>query len=106
MPSTRPVHLFFNRHATEDWYAPGAKEKLNELGVDFVVCNSWNTLSDLLQHEPIGISVAANELKYGTAIDIVNMVNTLCKLIHADYKIPILENVGEMRDTVIYLSIT
>lgn len=85
----RPIHLYFDRHFSEILCNEEFSEILNTLPRKIIFCHSWTQLADLLKHKPLSVAFNENELLYGSAVEIVNMVNTLSKLSNIDYVIPI-----------------
>jgi len=79
----RPVHLYFNRNLPVGYQLPEMKEKLAGLGLPFniIYCFSWSELSEHMKLNPKTICFHANELQSTSAVEIVNMVHTLAKLL-------------------------
>ena len=78
---TRPVHLYFNRSLPDGYNITEMKEKLVDLPVNIIYCLSWSELSEHMKLNPKTICFHANELQTTSAVEIVNMVHTLSKLL-------------------------
>lgn len=77
----RPVHLYFNRHLPDVYHIKDTADKHRELSHRIVYCNSWSELSEQMKSKPNSICFHVSELQYTSAVEIVNMVQTLSKLL-------------------------
>lgn len=86
----QPVHLFFNRQLASEYLSESAKQTLiNDLERRVIPSDNWNDLSEKLKLRPKSICFYHSELEHTSAINIVNMVGTLSKLVGLDYQITI-----------------
>lgn len=94
---SRPVHLYFNRNLPDTYRLSEMKGKLVELPVNIIYCFSWSELSEQMKLRPKTICFHANELQTTSAVEIVNMVHTLAKLLGNNTNITV--TVGVDSDT-------
>lgn len=85
----RPIHLYFSRKPVTLMLGPDIMEKLNKLPKRMIPCSSWSMLPEFLKEKPVAICFSHSELKYSSAVEIVNMVHTLSKLVGVTHDIPI-----------------
>lgn len=86
----RPLHLYFNRKITANDFQNTLTCKDDpELARRRIFCSSWCELPDVLKLKPKTIAINEVELEYGSALEIVNMIKTLSKLVDIDYTIPV-----------------
>lgn len=79
-PNNRPVHLFFSKLV--DLAKSETFIKISPtLEREVVVCTSWNELSEKLKLKPSSICIGHEELVNASAVDVVNMISTLGKLV-------------------------
>lgn len=88
METQRQVHLFFNRLLSEN-YLDGIKDSLMSLQIQVIPCKSWDELSNLLKLDVVSICFHNSELQFCSAVEIISMVETLCKLVGNKNKITI-----------------
>lgn len=93
----RAIHLYFTREideealdATEDLI-----EKINSMSRRVIICTSWLELSENLKLKPRSICFNYKELEHSSAVEIVNMVRTMSKLIDLPYEIKLCVDVGK-----------
>ena len=93
----RPVHLYFTREqdtqeldATEE-----LMKKINSMSSRVIICTSWAELTEKLKLNPRSICFNYKELDYSSAVDIVNMVQTMSKLVNLPYEIKLCVDVGK-----------
>lgn len=91
----REVHLYFNRLISKNYLTGSIEYSLSILERKVISCTSWDDLSEKLKLKPKSICFHYSELEHCTALEIVNMVNTLCKLVGIDYKMSITVGVGK-----------
>lgn len=84
----KPVHLFFSRLLNKD-YLQDVKSPLIQLEHKIELCSSWDSLLDKFRLRPTTICVHYSELESCSALEIVNMVETLKKLVGLNYNITI-----------------
>lgn len=84
----RPIHLFFHRNYMNDPLG-NTMDKFDKLPHNIHLCESWSQLADLIKLNPKTICFHANELNYSSAIEIVNMVNTIRKLVNIEHEITV-----------------
>lgn len=84
----KPVHLYFHRHYIKE-YVADTIDFFTELPNLIIPCESWHELSQYLLLQPSTICVHVDELSHSSAIEIVNMVNTLGKLVGLGYEVTI-----------------
>lgn len=78
---TRPVHLYFNRDIPKMCHTSLMKAELDDLPRNVLYCTGWSELTDKINLRPKSICFHVGELVHTSAVEIVNMVNTLAKLI-------------------------
>jgi len=93
----RITHLYFTReqdipelNATDDLW-----DKINSMPRRVIMCTSWAELPEKLKLNPESICFNYRELKYSSAVEIVNMVRTMSKLVGLTYTIKISVEVGK-----------
>jgi DNA-binding NarL/FixJ family response regulator len=91
----RPVHLYFGRDIDSLNITPEMMHSINSLPHKVVMCSSWDELPGYLKEKPTSICFSQTELEYSSALDIVNMVRTLCKLVDAPSDILIAVDIGK-----------
>lgn len=93
----RPVHLYFTR--PEDIPAlnatPELMNKINDMARRVVMCTSWAELPAYIRDYPETICFNYSELKHSSAIEIVNMVRTLSKLVDVPHEIRVAVDIGK-----------
>lgn len=93
----RPIHLYFNRNIPENFFSTELTEKQNALSNKIHYCDSWSELSEKMKLSPKSVCFHVNELTHSSAIEIVNMVNTLSKLLDLKHEVTV--TVGIETDT-------
>lgn len=91
----RPVHLYFGRDKEKLHMTPELLEKINSMSHKIIMCHNWDDIPELLKLNPEGICFSYDELNYSTAVDIVNMVRTLSKLVGVKTTIPIAVDISK-----------
>lgn len=90
----RPVHLYFGRELDELKLTPELLEKIDSMSRKVYICKSWSDLPEHLKKQPKSICFSHTELEYSSAMEIVNMVQTLSKLVGLAEEIKIAVGVG------------
>ena len=85
----RPVHLFFGSLIDKVAFDEQAIEVIQNQPRRISFCNSWNDLGERLKLKPLSIGICVNELQKTSAVELVNMISTVAKLVGIDYNIPI-----------------
>lgn len=94
----RPVHVYFDRDIQKvGEFTQEVLDEVNNFPRRNVFCHSWSELSAAMKLSPKTIAFHETELKYTSAIEIVNMVRTLSKLVGIDDTINI--SVSITKDT-------
>lgn len=84
----RPVHLYFGREYVKDLkMTPELQAQVDGMTHKVIMCNSWSELPDLLKTNPNSICFSEGELQFSSAVEIVNMVRTLSKLVNVTKEI-------------------
>lgn len=96
-PDARTIHLLFHRICQPE-FMTGVSKELAELERNIRVCDSWSQLTELIKLRPKSICFHSNELNYSSAVEIVNMVHTLTKLVNLDYEITVTVSVDKTVD--------
>jgi DNA-binding NarL/FixJ family response regulator len=78
----RPTHLYFDRDPCKLKITPEIQKHLDAQPRKIVICKKWSDLPSLLDNSVYSICFAESELKYSSAVEIVNMVNTMSKLVN------------------------
>ena len=86
---TRPVHLHFNRNLPDYYFSDEANEHRKKLTNNIICCSNWGEISSNMKLKPKTMSFHVSELEHSSAIEIVNMVRTLRKLLDNDEPITI-----------------
>lgn len=93
----RPLHLYFTRpedipslHVTNE-----LMNKINNMERRVVMCTSWAELSKHIREYPETICFNYSELQHSSAVEIVNMVRTLSKLVDVPYEIRVAVDIGK-----------
>lgn len=93
----RPVHLYFTReqdvpelHTTENLMG-----EINSMSRRVIMCTSWGDLAENLKLNPQTICFNYREIEHSSAVDIVNMVRTMSKLVNLPYEIRLSVDVGK-----------
>jgi len=82
---TRPVHLYFHRNIAElGPYTEGMDEDIASMERQIIVCSNWSELASTLTLQPKSIAFDETEFRHTSAIEILNMVRTLAKLVDMD----------------------
>jgi len=98
MTTEKTVHLFFSKAFTDetfDRFIEPIRDDLDELYKksdvkEIIFCSNWDSLTEHLKSKKVkSISIHQAELDNTTAIEVVNMVRTLSKLIELDYEISV-----------------
>jgi len=79
---TRPAHLYFNRNLPDVYTTTPLTDFHKDLPTRIIYCASWSELSEKMKLDPKTICFHVNELQHSSAVEIVNMVNTLVKLLN------------------------
>lgn len=90
----RPVHLYFGRKLSELQLTPELIEKVDSMARKVYICTSWADLAEHLKKQPKSICVCHTELEFSSAVEIVNMIRTLSKLVGLDEEIKISVGIG------------
>lgn len=90
----RLVHLYFGRELNELKLTPEIIEKTNSMPRKVYICTSWADLPEHLKKHPKSICFSHTELQFSSAMEIVNMIQTLSKLVELDEEIKIAVGVG------------
>lgn len=98
---TRPTHLYFNRLlSVDDTYKNNTVQDIvDTLPVKVKYCSTWAELSENMKFLPKTICFHISELTHSSAIEIVNMIHTLAKLL--DNKENITVSVSVEKDTTL-----
>lgn len=83
----RFTHLYFDREISKLDITDEVIRTIDNQPRKIITCTSWSSLPDKLNQKVKTICFHENELKYSSAIEIVNMVNTLSKLVNVNHKI-------------------
>lgn len=96
LPDPRPVHLYFTRpeNLPDLKVTPEILDQVNNMARRAVICTSWADLSKHIQEHPETICFNYSELKHSSAVDIVNMVRTLSKLVSVPHEMRVAVDVG------------
>lgn len=81
--NSRPIHLFFSRSID----LAASKTFLSVLPLldrEIIPCTNWNELSEKLKLKPASICVDYREFDNTSAMEVVNMISTLGKLVKID----------------------
>jgi len=79
---TRPVHLYFNRNLPVEYTTTKITDFHKDLPTRIIYCASWSELSEKMKLDPKTICFHVSELQHSSAVEIVNMVHTLVKLLN------------------------
>lgn len=93
----RPVHLYFSRQVGRLDLTEEDLKIVNSQPRKIIICRSWNELPEKLRLPVKSICVDPIEFESSSAMEVVNMVNTLCKLVGKADKISI--SAAVWRDT-------
>jgi DNA-binding NarL/FixJ family response regulator len=95
--TNRITHLYFTReedvaelNPTDDLW-----EKICSMPREVIMCTSWSELPEKLKLQPESICFNYRELKHSSAVEIVNMVRTMSKLVNLPHAIKIAVDVGK-----------
>lgn len=92
----RPVHLYFGREfATVLEVTPERQDKIDKMSHKVFMCNCWSELTGLMEKNPVSICFSEGELKNSSAVEIVNMIRTLSKLVNILHEINITIDVSK-----------
>lgn len=86
----KPVHLYFHRNIIElGPYTDGMDEDIANMERQVIICSSWVELAENLKRKPKSIAFDESELPNTSAIEILNMVRTLSRLVNISEEIDI-----------------
>jgi DNA-binding NarL/FixJ family response regulator len=95
--TNRITHLYFTReediaelNPTDDLW-----NKISSMSRQVIMCTSWSELPEKLKLQPDSICFNYRELKHSSAVEILNMVRTMSKLVGLTYAIKIVVDVGK-----------
>lgn len=95
------LHLYFNRNMETLQLTPETMEALERSPNNVLMCKDWSDLAEKVKLNPMGICFSYDELNYSSAIEIVNMVKTLSKLVGVPHDIVITVDVSKDTDASI-----
>jgi DNA-binding NarL/FixJ family response regulator len=94
---TKPVHLYFTREEDLEELCTTEEliQKIDSMSRQVIMCTSWSELPDKLKLNPLSICFNYRELAHSSAMEIVNMVKTMSKLVNLPYEIKLSVDVGK-----------
>jgi DNA-binding NarL/FixJ family response regulator len=93
----RDVHLYFTREKDmpELNVSTNVMDQVNSMARRVITCTSWSELPEKLKLNPKSICFNYRELEHSSAVEIVNMVQTMSRLVNLPYTIKIAVDVGK-----------